>query len=177
MCHMNQLARIRRPCLLLHYRFHSYYKSTIEETALTHKDEGRTDCLAGKEIKGVWSSLEKTASCSMGKRMWSNPQRHGTSSEWPWRGWYKDNTSRTLIATIDGATDLTIHSPDTDVLVLAIRIWSSEMCLNTSFITGRGASHQSIKLRNPHLYFTPSQEPIILVASQGRERYHVGKHF
>ena len=30
------------------------------------------------------------------------------------------------------------------------------MCLNTSFITGRGASHQSIKLRYPHLYFTPS---------------------
>ena len=54
---------------------------------------------------------------------------------------------RTLIATVDGATDLTIHPPDTDVLVLAIRICSSEMCLNTSFITGRGASHQSIKLR------------------------------
>ena len=65
---MNQMARIRRPCLLPHYRFHSYYKSTVEETALTHKDEGRTDCLAGKESKGVWSSLEKTASCSMGKK-------------------------------------------------------------------------------------------------------------
>ncbi|CAH3151769.1 unnamed protein product, partial [Porites lobata] len=49
-------------------------------------------------------------------------------------------------ATADGATDLTIHSPDTDVLVLAIRR-SSEMCLNTSFVTGRGTSHRSIKLQ------------------------------
>ena len=45
-------------------------------------------------------------------------------------------------ATADGATDLTIHSPDTAVLVLAIRR-SSEMCLNTSFVTGRGTSHRS----------------------------------
>ena len=49
-------------------------------------------------------------------------------------------------ATAEGATDLTIHSPDTDVLVLAIRR-SSEMCLNTSFVTGRGTSHRSIKLQ------------------------------
>ena len=45
-----------------------------------------------------------------------------------------------LDATADGATDLTIHSPDTDVLVLAIRR-SSEMRVNTSFVTGIGASH------------------------------------
>ena len=37
-------------------------------------------------------------------------------------------------------------TPDTDVLVLAIR-WSLEMCLNTSFVTGRGTSHRSIKLQ------------------------------
>ena len=46
-------------------------------------------------------------------------------------------------ATADGVTDLTIYSPDTDVLVLAIGR-SSEMCLNTSFVTGRGTSHRSI---------------------------------
>ena len=53
----------------------------------------RTDCLSGKESKGAWSILEKTARCSTRKRVWSKPQRHGTSSEWPWRDWYKDNTS------------------------------------------------------------------------------------
>ena len=51
-----------------------------------------------------------------------------------------------LDATADGATELTIHSPDTDVLVLAIRRYS-EMCPNTSFVTGRGANHRSIKLQ------------------------------
>ena len=94
----------------------------------------------------------------------------------------------TLNATADSAMDLIIHSPDTDILMLAIR-WSSEMCLNTSFVTGRGLSHRSIKLQQiaealgpkkswlhcPH--FMPSQGLIILVASQARERYLVGKHF
>ncbi|KAL9960825.1 hypothetical protein ACROYT_G034330 [Oculina patagonica] len=41
-----------------------------------------------------------------------------------------------LDATDDGATHLSIHSPDTDVLVLAIRRYS-ELCPNTSFVTGR----------------------------------------
>ena len=50
-----------------------------------------------------------------------------------------------LHATTDGAADLTIHSIDFDVLVLAIRR-SSDVCLNTSFVTGRGVSHRSIKL-------------------------------
>ena len=72
---MNQMARIRRHYLLPHYRFHSYYKSTVEETALTHKDEGRTDCLGGKESKGVWSSLEKTASCNNGEKNVKQPSK------------------------------------------------------------------------------------------------------
>ena len=50
-----------------------------------------------------------------------------------------------LHVTADGAADLTIHSIDFDVLVLAIRR-SSDICLNTSFVTGRGVSHRSIKL-------------------------------
>ena len=50
-----------------------------------------------------------------------------------------------LHATADGAADLTIHSIDFDVLVLAIRR-SSDICLNKSFVTGRGVSHRSIKL-------------------------------
>ncbi|KAL9951847.1 hypothetical protein ACROYT_G044582, partial [Oculina patagonica] len=51
-----------------------------------------------------------------------------------------------LDATDDGATHLSIHSPDTDVLVIAIRRYS-ELCPNTSFVTGRGANHRSIKLQ------------------------------
>ena len=50
-----------------------------------------------------------------------------------------------LRATTDGAADLTIHSIDFDVLVLAIRR-SSDVCLNTSFVTGRSVSRRSIKL-------------------------------
>ena len=45
----------------------------------------------------------------------------------------------TLDATNDGATKLSIHSPETDVLVLAIRRYS-EMCPNTSFVTGKGTN-------------------------------------
>ena len=51
-----------------------------------------------------------------------------------------------LYATADGATRLSIHSPDTDILVLAIRR-HPEMCANTSFVTGKGANHRAIKLQ------------------------------
>ena len=51
-----------------------------------------------------------------------------------------------LGATNDGATKLSIHSPDTDVLVLAIRRYS-EMCPNTSFVTRKGTNHRFIKLQ------------------------------
>ena len=47
-----------------------------------------------------------------------------------------------LDATADGVADLTIHSPDTDVLVLAIRL-NSEMCLNTSLIDKVTANRRS----------------------------------
>ena len=42
---------------------------------------------------------------------------------------------RALDATADGASELSIYSPDTDVLVRAIRRYP-EMCPNTSFVTG-----------------------------------------
>ena len=44
-----------------------------------------------------------------------------------------------LDATTDGVTELHIHSQDTDVLVLAIRRYP-ELCVNTSFVKGRGES-------------------------------------
>ena len=39
-------------------------------------------------------------------------------------------------ATTNGATQLQIHSPDTDVFVLALRRYP-ELCENTLFVTGR----------------------------------------
>lgn len=48
--------------------------------------------------------------------------------------------------TADGATHLSIHSLETDVLVLAIRRYP-EICGNsTSFVTGKGGNHRAIKL-------------------------------
>ena len=46
-----------------------------------------------------------------------------------------------LDATVDGATKLSIYSPDSDVLVLAIRHYP-EMCTNTSFVTGSATTRQ-----------------------------------
>lgn len=48
-------------------------------------------------------------------------------------------------ATAHGATELNIHSPDTDVLVLAIRRYP-ELCKNTSFVIGTGQRHRKINL-------------------------------
>ena len=48
-------------------------------------------------------------------------------------------------ASVNGATSLDIHSPDTDVLVLAIRRYPS-LCPNTSFVTGAGQKHRAIPL-------------------------------
>ena len=51
-----------------------------------------------------------------------------------------------LDATADGATELSSYSPDTDVLVLAIRSYP-EMCPNTSFVTGSATTRRTIKLQ------------------------------
>ena len=51
-----------------------------------------------------------------------------------------------LDATADGATELSIYSPDTDVLVLAIRSYP-EVCPNTSFVTGSATTCRTIKLQ------------------------------
>ena len=47
-----------------------------------------------------------------------------------------------LHATADGASEIQIHSPDTDVTATL-----SRPCENTSFVTGKGSNHQAIKLR------------------------------
>ena len=46
----------------------------------------------------------------------------------------------------NGATQLQIYSPDTDVLVLAVRRYP-ELCENTLFVTGRGQHHRIIELK------------------------------
>ena len=51
-----------------------------------------------------------------------------------------------LDATANGATQLQIHSPDTDVFVLALRRYP-ELCENTLFVTGRGQHHHLIELK------------------------------
>ena len=51
-----------------------------------------------------------------------------------------------LDATADDATELSIYSPDTNVLVQAIRRYP-EMCLNKSFVTGSATTRRTIKLQ------------------------------
>ena len=51
-----------------------------------------------------------------------------------------------LDATADGATELQIHSPDTDVSVLALRRYP-ELCKNMLFVMGRGQHHRIIELK------------------------------
>ena len=48
-------------------------------------------------------------------------------------------------ATSDGATEIKIHSPDTDVFVLALRRYPM-LCVDASFVTGRGHNHREIKM-------------------------------
>lgn len=49
-------------------------------------------------------------------------------------------------ASVNGATEVNIHSPDTDVFVLAIRRYP-ELCQNTFFVTGTGQRHRRIDLK------------------------------
>ena len=44
-------------------------------------------------------------------------------------------------------TEINIHSPDTDVLVLALRRYP-ELCNDVNFITGTGLQHGVIKLKS-----------------------------
>ena len=49
-------------------------------------------------------------------------------------------------ATLDGAMEIQVHSPDTDVFVLALRRYP-ELCDDVSFVTGKGQNHRVIKLK------------------------------
>lgn len=51
-----------------------------------------------------------------------------------------------LDATANGATEIQIHSPDTDVFILSLRRFP-DLCHNTVFVTGKGQNHRTIKLK------------------------------
>ena len=51
-----------------------------------------------------------------------------------------------LDATANGATEIRIHSPDTDVFILFLRRYP-DLCQNTVCVTGKGQNHREIKLQ------------------------------
>ena len=51
-----------------------------------------------------------------------------------------------LDATATGATEKRIHSPDTEVFILAPRRYP-DLCQNTVFVTGKADTYRTIKLQ------------------------------
>ena len=51
-----------------------------------------------------------------------------------------------LDATTNGATEIKIHSPDTDAFILALRRFP-RLCQNTVFVTGKGENRHEIQLK------------------------------
>ena len=74
----------------------------------------------------------------MSDRVKSNTQGRKPFAERPRRSGHKDYPPC--------ARRYSIYSPDTDVLVLAIRRYP-EMCSNTSFVTGSATNRRTIKLQ------------------------------
>ena len=177
-CYTDQKTRLPTPCLLSHHRFKTYRQSAVKETRIG-TDQGRANRLSGKEGKGAWLGCWRTDCCGMG---------NGCEATHKGMGHLQEEADTRMVlhaldATNDGATKLSIHLPDPDVLVLAIRRYL-EMCPNTSVVTRKGTNHQFIKLQSlvllrqprcPHL--TPSQELIILVAFQRRGRSVLRRSF
>jgi hypothetical protein len=61
-----------------------------------------------------------------------------------------------LHATSNGATSIRIHSPDTDVLILALRRYP-ELCEDTCFVTGSAENHRLIPLQSIYNVLGPSK--------------------
>ena len=107
---------------------------------------------------------KKELTVFLGERMLENAERDGSREIVAWgyecKGTEKDMAYlssnqedadtkiilHALDATISGATEVRIHSPDTDVLVLSLRRYQ-ELCPNTLFVTGRGQNQRVIKLQ------------------------------
>ena len=112
----------------------SHTKTKAELTALLAKKVKERAEVIGRQIVVAWGTECEATHKDMG-HLQSDHEEADTKM-----------ILHALDATADGATELCIHSPDTDVLVLAIRRYP-EMCANTSFVTGRGANHRAIKLQ------------------------------
>lgn len=67
-------------------------------------------------------------------------------------------------ATKDGATEIEIHSPDTDVFILSLRRYP-DLCEQTSFVTGTGQRRRTISLK-----------PIVQVLGQDKTLALPGLH-
>jgi len=89
---------------------------------------------AGKQVVVAWAANYRPTHKDMG-HLESNHEEADTKI-----------ILHAVDTTDDHVTELSIHSPDTDVLVLAIRRYP-EMCPNTSFVTCPGTSCHTIKLK------------------------------
>ena len=69
-------------------------------------------------------------------------------------------------ATSDGVTEIKIHSPDTDVLVLDLRRYPM-LCVDASFVTGRGHNHREIKMGPIVQALGPTRTAALPAFSQG----------
>ncbi|XP_068707421.1 zinc finger protein 721-like [Montipora foliosa] len=133
-------TRFPTPCLLPHHRFKTYRQSAVKETALAYEDQGRANRLSGKEGKGAWLGCWRADCCGMGKGCEATHKGMGhLQSD------HKEADTRMILhaldATNDGATKLSIHSPDTDVLVLAIRRYSEMEALGPAKTAALPAFH------------------------------------
>ena len=90
-------------------------KKKLEETHIPHQDQSRTNSFSGPEGDGERWGFRKAGHCGVGDRLQSNTQGRER------RSGHKDYPPAALDATTDGATELSVYSPDNDVLVLAIR--------------------------------------------------------
>ena len=66
------------------------------------------------------------------------------------RGSQEEAETKIILHAVDaaahGATEINIHSPDTDVFILALRRYS-ELCSEVGFVTGTGQRRRVIKLK------------------------------
>jgi hypothetical protein len=107
----------------------------------------------------------KTLECARGRGMklvvaWSN-QCKATHKDVEHLASEQEEADTKLLlhavdATVCGATKIHICSPDTDVLVLALRRYP-QLCQNSYFVTGAGRKHRSIPLKSIYEALGPSK--------------------
>lgn len=82
------------------------------------------------QLIGRWAVVAWRLECIVTSEDFSNIQSY----------WEETDTKiivHAVDATARGATELQIHSPDTDIFILALRGYLS-LCKNTGFVTGTG---------------------------------------